>query len=212
MSATNRGSERLKDDAYYTPFWCVDRLMEFLWPKWPSWALGNDVPWLEPCAGNQAIVKAFEANPLASSFGRRKWITNDINPFPGNTSTSDYLGWSEDMLEKTYTCVISNPPFSLAEEVIKKSLVIGRIVIMLLRTNFYGSRKRCAWLQETKPSILALPNRPSFALNEDGKPGADATEYGWFCWGVPLLRNEIHMLNETPPEDIKRAKQALLVK
>ena len=53
MSSTNRGGKRQDLDVYPTPAWVVDRLLEVV-----------DFPggrWLEPCAGDGAIMRAVNA-------------------------------------------------------------------------------------------------------------------------------------------------------
>lgn len=52
MSATGRSDVRRLDDFYATPAWCVRRLLEGVNPPGGLW--------LEPCAGDGAIIRAVE--------------------------------------------------------------------------------------------------------------------------------------------------------
>lgn len=51
MSSTNRGAKRVKNDFYETPSWCVEAIAPHL-PKY--------LTVLDPCAGQGAILRAFE--------------------------------------------------------------------------------------------------------------------------------------------------------
>jgi hypothetical protein len=71
VSATKRGSGvRTPDDAYETPAWCVQRLLEKL--QLPG---GN---WLEPGAGDGAIIKAVGCGfPGVRGIPWRSWDHGD---------------------------------------------------------------------------------------------------------------------------------------
>lgn len=66
------------------------------------------------------------------------------------------------MLAPPYDCIITNPPYSLAEEFLRKSLEIAPVVCFLLRLNFLGSQKRAAFLSKNPPDVYVLSERPSF--------------------------------------------------
>ena len=167
MSATNRGAVRNKNDLYETPLYAIDLIkQEIDWNK-------VDV-FLEPCYGSGAIWREIHV---------MKKFCWEIN------FGLDYLkdGHNGFVLHHGYDVglIITNPPFSLAEEFIDRSLddimslFGGLTVIMLLRINFLGSQKRRKWWQGKEPThLFVLSKRPSF--NGDGK--TDATEYAWFCW------------------------------
>lgn len=77
--------------------------------------------------------------------------------------------------------IITNPPFSLAMEILEKSMKIvsekGK-VILLLRLGFLASDKRFDFMRGNPPTdMFVLHKRPSFT----GK-GTDSQEYGWFVW------------------------------
>lgn len=157
MSATNRGTVRIKNDFYPTPEYTIDSLLETM-------KLKKINTFLEPCAGDFAIYKKFE-----DYCNSMEWC--EIS------KGKDYL--------KTYfptkDLIVTNPPFSLAEEFLTKSLSESEAdcVVYLLRLNYMGSKKRLDFWKENPPKkIIVLSKRPSFS----GK-GTDATEYAWFCWG-----------------------------
>lgn len=214
MSATNRGAERHIDDAYFTPAWATKRLVHW----WEGNGPKRNGIWLEPCVGSGAIVRAVmeSTDPNISKFRPTDWRVNDINNMPrdmplvNNYVISDFTIWSDwrgaEAAKGSYTVVISNPPFNLAEEIIRKAMEFTDTVVMFQRLNFLGSAKRCRWLQARTPTVLVLPNRPSMGLNKKGKPGTDATEYGWFVWDTQL-GSGLHILEPTHKDELAAAKQ-----
>jgi len=205
MSSTNRNSgERVEHDFYPTPKWCVARLME----KLDFWT-GDNV-WLEPCAGNGAIIKAIKELYPADD---ETWKIVELQPefeqelktLSENVVIGDYLTTDPGKVD----VIITNPPFSLAFEIIKKALESKpRVVCMLLRLNFLGSKERSSFMRENTPDVYVLPNRPSFT----GK-GTDSIEYAWFVWSEdngygsqPSVRHaKLVMLEDTPKEQRQRA-------
>ncbi len=167
MSAAGRGAVRREYDAYYTPAWCVDRLLDT--GVLPS---GN---WLEPAAGNGAIIKA-----VSKRLPSIVWSANEIRPDErksligvANISIGDFL----ESTDKThYDVIITNPPYSQAKEFIEKSLLMADHVVMLLRINFLAGKCRYTLFKNNMPDIYVLPDRPSFTDNNN----TDASSYAWF--------------------------------
>lgn len=152
MSATNRGSERIAQDAYTTPGYVVDALLEYV--------NFQGATFLEPCRGLGTI---YERVPLAHSCKRHCEITEGI----------DYL-----KSPCQADIIITNPPYSLAQELLEKSLREAHTVIYLLRVNWLGAVKRRSFWMQNKPShLFVITPRPSFVGNKN-----DATEYAWFAW------------------------------
>jgi hypothetical protein len=230
MSATNRGAERVEDDAYPTPAWPIRRLLERV--ELPR---GN---WREPCAGDGAIVRVVD-----SVLGPQQWHLIDIRdtseqlrlaaPTADINAPADYLTGSLDSVD----VVMTNPPFSLAERVIKQALTEAPWVVMLLRLNFLGSDDRSSWLRHEMPDIYTLPDRPSFIASYKCKPRdehdrgcgwkmktpiaaprikrcpicdrevqrstSDSAEYCWAVWGPDRGRtvSRVQILDSTPREE-----------
>lgn len=189
MSSTNRGSERRIDDAYMTPAWCVRRLLEVWRPR-----VGINV---EPAAGSGNIVRAI---------GGDNWKTYDIQPIPdvaaklpGTHAVVDFLEFAGRHCDTSVTSVITNPPYSLAEEFIRaaRAAYPDAELVFLLRLGFLASAGRLPlWRDVGTPSVYVLPNRPSFT----GK-GTDSADYAWFVWQLPdddVRSGELRILAETP--------------
>jgi hypothetical protein len=186
MSSTNRGSERRVDDEYETPAWCVRRLLEVWQPR-------GEGELVEPCCGSGRIM---ECLPF------RIWNTCDIRSVVAPQSkrhiVGDFLECQKLGDESLVSAVITNPPFSLAEEFIRHcdELYRSADLVFLLRLNFLGSVGRLPlWRDLGSPDVFVLPNRPSFT---GGK--TDSCEYAWFLWPPDARQfgGRVRVLNETP--------------
>ena len=182
MSATNRGSKRIKNDNYPTPAYCIKRLLEAWQPK-------NSLL-LEPCVGDGAIIKGFDNSDY-------RWLSYDIRPGTYTPDTNsfhfeqDFLIVSElpiDLLSPKpkylpIGTVITNPPFSLLNQFLYKSreLCPEAELVFLLRLNTLAGGDRSGRPKLYKklgtPDIYVVPNRPSFT-----QKGTDACEYAWFVF------------------------------
>lgn len=145
--------ERRDYDVYETPEWAVAALLDVI-PINPSWS------YMEPC---RASGRFYSHMPIGSAWGE---IREGV----------DYLS-----TEYPYhvDCIITNPPYSLAQDFVTKALRDADVVIMLLRLGFLESQIRNSWWQDNKPtSLMVLSQRPSFT--EDGK--TDGAGYAYFIW------------------------------
>jgi hypothetical protein len=185
MSATNRGAVRVENDFYATPSWCVKRVLEEI-------DLPSTGKWLEPCAGEGAIIKAVDAH-----YGKPlDWVAVELRQvdLPGVLAGEDFLTLEIDL---EFAVTIMNPPYSLAEDFIRKAISVSQKTVALLRLNWLASGKRHGFLREHTPDVYILPNRPSFTGN-----GTDATEYAWMVFDKePLGSGVVKILDVTSKED-----------
>lgn len=139
-------------DYYPTPPWCYEKLpIDFSKYKTA----------LEPCCGDYRIAEFLEF------VGVEKVEALDIQ-------------YGEDFFayEGHVDLILTNPPYSIAEEFVIKALHHADTVVMLLRLNFLGAQKRYKfWIENEPDALFVLSKRPSFT----GK-GTDSTEYAWFVW------------------------------
>lgn len=208
MSATGRTEgQRIEHDVYETPSWCVHRLLEAR----PD-GLESASQWLEPCAGGGAIVKAVNewygpAQPV--------WDVNELRPQSKfklqrlkarNVTINDFRELHGHSKYFVYKVAITNPPYALAEEVIRHCLTLAPHVWMLLRVNFLGSEEREAFFGEwLMPDVYVLPNRPPFAVSKKtGKVGTDATEYAWMHWAADNSQPGIVRRLALTPNEVRK--------
>lgn len=179
MSSTNRSDARDNHiaDYYKTP---VPAIMDFLMEYF------NDCPsdWsnchiLDPCAGG-VRGKEFMSYPTAlDNYNFPKQIsTIDVREDSPAETICDYLRH-----KPTYKpdIIITNPPFSLAIEIIKKALTEvkeGGLVIMLLRLNFFGSQSRYKFWQENMPERCYVHSQRMKFTDK----GTDSIEYMHCVW------------------------------
>lgn len=207
VSSTGRGGKRRASDYYATPPWCVDRLLD---RTWRAHLAGGR--WLEPCVGDGAIVRAVTAwyERQEAAHLRPAWTTIDIRPATvklcddiATLCVGDFLagfGAQASMLSESidvasHDVVLTNPPFSLAFDFVRRSLELAPVVIMLLRMSWLGSDDRAEWLRANTPSVYMMPERPSFTC--DGN--TDSDYYAWMAWGLDASPT-FQILDSTPVE------------
>lgn len=220
MSSTNRKSsaERNAADYYITPQPCIrDFLTAFLHDfdtlKGIALDLGGDeiinphgdkqITVLDPCAGGDAeyLMSYPEAIRLHSGWNYNDIDTCDIREDSRAKFKCDYLTRHE--CEGCYDVAITNPPFNIALQIIKKALNdvhTGGWVIMLLRLNFFGSQERSEWFKSNMPlatyvhskRISFVPDDRKKRINAEAKAagiaakgnGTDSIEYMHAVWNV----------------------------
>jgi hypothetical protein len=79
-------------------------------------------------------------------------------------------------------CIITNPPFNMAIEIIQKALDdvdVGGYVVMLLRLNFFGSKGRKPFWTHNLPMCCYVHSERMRFLNTGG---TDSIEYMHCVW------------------------------
>lgn len=208
MSSTGRQrgdglpNDRQPDDSYPTPRWVTRAGLEAFGHRLP---LGPNFVWHDPCAGMGAIPMAVQewanSNPH-TPLPTPTWYLSDIrdNEAPPGVSVAarrvcDFL------TAPSLGCIviITNPPFALAEEFVRKSRKEAAYVVMLLRLSFLASKRRHGWLSYDMPDVYVLPQRPSFVRNAKGHAGVDSSEYAWFFWdSARRTTGKVHLLGLRP--------------
>jgi hypothetical protein len=176
MSSTNRnGSKRIISDNYPTPRYVIEGLINQI-----DFSKVNS--FLEPCKGDGRILE---------------YIPNYINKdWCEIREGKDYFKYNFNV-----DLIITNPPFSIALDFIKKSLNEGKTVCYLQRINWLGAQQRKDfWNENTPDKLFVISKRPNFVkeylislfgldvnLKEKAKEldltlGTDSTEYAWFIW------------------------------
>lgn len=173
-------AKRCEYDFYPTPEEVVDKLIS-------NYDFYGNV--LEPSAGDGIIINKLaqvqeigNIDAIEIDESHKEKLLNVCD----NVVFGDYL----QMDVGSYDWIITNPPFSLAQEFVEKSINSGANVCMLLRLNFLGSQKRHEFWKKYPPNkILVLSKRPSFTGT-----GTDSQEYAWFIWDGIIYRKPIQVI------------------
>lgn len=161
--ANRSAKERSKSDFYPTPPECTQALLDFLQiPK-------DKIIW-EPACGEGHMDEVLKQNGYTV-------ISTDLFDRGYGDSVEDFLQ-SEG---KICDFIITNPPFSCAEQFIRKCLELGKPCAMLLKSQYWHSQKRRILFFEHQPTyVLPLTWRPDFEFGKRG--GAPTMECIWTVW------------------------------
>lgn len=177
MSATNRGTDRKPYDFYATPLETVYSFLDNYAGIRPEDSI------LEPSAGNGNIIRALRNrgyDNYITAIELREEERAKLAKYADEVEIFNFLELDPNDIVK-FDVIIGNPPYSLAQEFVDKSLSLlapGGKLIFLLRTAFLESDKRFRWWQDRLPAgLYTLHKRPSFTGH-----GTDATSYSWFVW------------------------------
>lgn len=162
LTGGNNRGDRRELDYYPTPKEVTVALIAFL--DLPA----SRVIW-EPACGDGAMTTVFKY------FGYSVIETDIIH---GN----DYLS------EPSRKCdaIITNPPFYLSEQFIRKAITEAPIVAMLLKSQYWHAAKRYDLFKAHPPSyVCPLTWRPDFLEHTrmpGDKKGAPTMEVAWSIW------------------------------
>ncbi len=170
-------------EAFETPEWAIEAILDV--------EIMSGLVW-DPCLGKWAMAEA------AMRRGYRV-IASDIHtwqrPSNGVPIVHDFLNDDPANLHKggdyyiTHDgmTVFMNPPFSLAEEFVRKAHEIGaRKIICFQRFSWWESAGRRDFWKEFPPNrIYVCGNRATcwrFDIPEDERKSGTTTAHGWFVW------------------------------
>lgn len=161
-------TKRRELDFYPTPPECTIALLDFISP-----ARGSSV-W-EPACGDGSMSKVIERYGLNVR-------SSDISSDSYGQSGVDFLNPNIPEHPVRYDFIITNPPFNKSEEFIKKSLELSRTVCMLLKCQYWHSKKRLSLFTNNPPAfILPLTWRPNFMFNTL-KKSSPTMDVAWTVW------------------------------
>lgn len=187
LAGTSTTRERVKDDYYATPYESTKLLLNNV--KF----YGN---FLEPCVGGghiaEVIKKYYPNEPV--------YCMDLVDRGYPNTLVKDFLTY--DFLDQKFDNIITNPPYSLAQEFLEKSMNIindnGKIA-MFLKIQFLEGAKRLEMFKKYPPKYIYVftkrqnPWRNGNPLDEKGKPWSSTMCFAWFVWekgsmSEPIIR------------------------
>jgi hypothetical protein len=161
-------------------------------------------PWLEPAAGNGAIIRAIGRTDI-------EWTACELREAERATLTAlvpcdrvfigDFTAPQiQNALNGTrFAVAITNPPFRGAEQFIEACLARADTVVQLLRLNLLSSQARQPFMSQHTPDVYVLPNRPSFVHGR-----TDHADYAWLVWDQHRrTKGTVRILSLTPePERV----------
>ena len=204
MSSTNRSKARESHiaDYYVTPIKDIkiflERFTNIANIKWDKLNI------LDPCAGGNAEIPEYELeHPMSYPTAIRE-LYGDLNIDTYDIRKDSYAEHKEDYLKIDLMykpdIIITNPPFALSQDIIKKALddvADNGYVIMLLRLNFFGGENKQPLFSNHMPEYTFIHHkRISFTEahnKETGKlvykkdgvaknGGTDSIEYCHMVW------------------------------
>ncbi len=226
MSSKGRGAPVVDSEFYPTPAWCTRRILEAL----PDVTKRSSL-WLEPCCGDGAIVKVVRELSPDSIVDAGDIRTEGICSGACRGMSFELWSWGgQGNNGKGRDVVITNPPFSLAPDLIRHFLPLCDWLILLLRASF-----RLGEWRHNMPDEYKLPQRPEFLASEKCKdpacgcarkvalteprwehcPGcggpvqrstSDSSEYSWFVW-TPERSRSAGLTRVLPDTTLEERKQ-----
>ena len=189
MSSTTQ-PKRTGPDFYATPDWAIEAILPYI--PGGSWRI------LEPAAGNGAILRHLVTHfrSTIEACEIREEETDDLRAILGDRGTLviDNFLTTKRLHPDGYDLIITNPPFSLAQEFVEAS--IKRLApcgwaFFLLRLAFWESTKRSSLMRAYSPDTFVLSKRPSFV---NGTTYSCA--YAWFAFtDRPRAHGSIRLLS-----------------
>lgn len=187
-------TERRANDDYQTPLHVVEPLLDLI-----DWS--RPLTWLEPCAGDGHIVRMVEGRwqiEAAIEGGTQPMLLTETCEIRDG---SDYLTYTPPC---EIDLIVTNPPFALALEFLRKSIDEAATVCYLLPLGFLSSTERHDfWRAHPPTNLITLSARPCFVWvcrdktckgsappqstncpTCDGpmKRQTDFSDVGWFVW------------------------------
>jgi hypothetical protein len=143
----------------------------------------------EPFAGKNALSDVMRATG-------RLVQCSDLAPRAPDIQERDFFGYDAVPAEPQMPCaLISNPPFSRAEEIIRHAFRIGvQQMALVLKATYWHAAGRSSLFREHRPShLLALTWRVDFM-----NLGRPTTEVVWVVWDRPCSAGTQYDLLQRP--------------
>ena len=149
-------------DFYPTPPECTWALLRHFNPPGPVW---------EPACGDGAISKELKASGLSV-------FSTDLHDRGYGLAGMDFL----NRVGAEFRSIVTNPPFSLAEQFIRRARSFGVPFAMLLKSTYWHAAGRQELFGNTGPEqVIAMTWRPAFDTSRGKSPTMDVI---WTTWGA----------------------------
>lgn len=187
LSGTSTTRERIENDYYATPYESTKALLDNV-------EFTGD--FLEPCVGGGHIIEV-----IKQYYPNKDICCMDIvDRGYEDTLVDNFL--EHDFKGQKFNNIITNPPYSLAQEFLEKSMKIidknGKVA-MFLKIQFLEGVKRKEMFKKYPPKYIYVftkrqnPWRNGKSVDEKGKPWSSTMCFAWFIWeegfnGEPVVR------------------------
>jgi len=168
-------------DEWYTQKKAVDYLMQFLpspkkcgviWDPSPGpFGTRNSITWLLADKGYDVIVT------------KEDFMKVDAPP------------------HSNVRLIITNPPFSLKNKFIWKSMELGLPYLFLLPLHSLDSEIRCGWWRSYGLQLFIIPEHLSFT-DDNGKSSKCSFNISWFGWRVTSHNSSLEFLKLIEDDDL----------
>jgi len=160
----NRGGDTKESKPYdrcQTPYYAIDPLLPYLKPQWTIW---------EPAAGEGQIVSKLQQHGF-------RVIGTDI------LTGTNFFEAEPD----AWQCQITNPPYSVKYDWLKRSYALGLPFALLLPLETLGTKSGQQLFEKYGTEIILLNKRVNFKMPELGYSGSGAQfPTAWFTWGLSV--------------------------
>ena len=177
VAGGNTAYKRNSSDFYPTPPEATYALLDFL-----KIDPGKAVIW-EPACGEGHMVEQMK------KMGYSVIGTDVVNG-------TDFL---KDNPPRDFNWIITNPPFSLSEQFIRKCIEYKRPFALLLKSQYWHAKKRLQLFRKHPPTyVLPMTWRPDFCFGERG--GSPTMDVMWCVWGIGMPTGCMYIPLERPDE------------
>lgn len=173
---------RRKGDFYATPDWCTEVLLRHFTPAGKIW---------EPACGEGHMSRVIQRK------GYYVTSTTLYDQGYGDDRGLDFL--TTDAVPLSVHTIITNPPYSLADEFVEHSIGLMRpicgSVAMLLRNEWCAAsgRRKLFTPQAGFDMKIVLTKRPRWIENSKGSP---RHSYAFYVWDFGLMRGRCRIIHD----------------
>jgi hypothetical protein len=198
----DRGTSTDSLDYFPTPPWATRALITYVLPAIDA-NLDYSMCW-EPAAGSGHM-----AEPLREFFGAV--FASDVYDYGRGYAVGSFVGVGSDVSVCPFQpdWVVTNPPFKLGEEFVRRGLTVARYgVAMLARTAFIESAARYPIFSPERFAVFApFAGRVPMVKGRWDPAASSATSYSWFVWTKRTRRTPTITLIIPPTAKIQCTKQ-----
>ena len=166
----DRVREASEYNQFATPSYGTEILIPYLKQK------GFQYAW-EPACGLGHISKVLEENDI-------NVFQSDINIFKGNEEKTHKLDFTvqTELPDKNIEAIITNPPYSIKDDFIKKCYEFGKPFALLMTVRALGAKDRVNMYMEYGIELLVPDRRINYIYHLDKE--RNWFHSAWFCHGI----------------------------